>query len=318
MENKIKAIQYIASLWGEIATTAVEHKMSKEFYDALAGKGYIVYKPTPYSMDVYAIKGGLKFIVSSYVSYGLMGFNNLNENDNWHYDMSSIYRTIDHLLSFGFKCEYERSNEMSALIAQLRKEYNETASLVNGRGLGEIGDFLRSKGYFVGYNGFSVCNFSKGHIIYSATTTCGKWELRKRIELFRKGDATTKSINIDSKDDSAHTLDNLEIMLGTNTELGYRVTEKDRLSRYNRFKVGIETPRTYEPLRVFNNFDDAKKYAYDKAVELAKNVSGSNRQWARTNPTDKSDTYDKLAHYVFYSYQGYEHAVEIEGWTENE
>ena len=79
-------------------------------------------------------------------------------------------------------------------------------------------------------------------------------------------------------------------------------------------KDAVATIMELNSAKWFDNFEDAKKFAYDLAVEKAKSVEGSNRCYAITNPRDRGEDYDMLACYCWYSYRGSaNHLVFVQG-----
>lgn len=313
MDNKTNAIRYITSLFGEVENI-VNTTDSTNLYETFEKNGFKVINNG--YMNVFLSKGGIAIKISSYLSYGLYSFNNINKYDNWYYDLSRIEDTIEHLLNFGFTCdEYTQSIKIATLIEELKEEIAKTKKLVNGKGLGEIGDMLRNNGYFVSYNGFSVCNFSKGHIIYRAHCNLGKWELLDDFRLYLENDKVSKSFYLD-KGPLPYRIDCLERIIGNNPKLGYRVTEMDKLHTYKRFRVRTYGAKYLETIAWFDDFESAKKFAYETAKERAKNIPNDLKRWAYTTPKDMSETFDYLACYKYYEYSNSAFFVFVQGEKE--
>ena len=267
-------------------------------------------------MKVGVSKGGIIIELSSYISYGTCGFRNAQPFDDWYYNLSSIENTIGHLLNYGFTCqEYTQSIKVATLIEEIKQEINETQKLVNGRGLGEIGDMLRYKGYFVSYNGFSVCNFSKGHIIYVASCHNGKWKLGDKFSLYLENGKISRTFYINNPTKTLN-IEYLERIVGSNPKLGYRVTEMDKLHTYKRFRVRTYGAKYLETIAWFDDFESAKKFAYENAKERAKNTPKDLKRWAYLEPKDMSETFDYLACYKYYEYSNSAFFVFVQGEKE--
>ena len=225
--------------------------------------------------------------------------------------IANIEQKIDEIIARGFKTDYVRPIETELAVEKIKKEIEETRKLVDGRGLGEMGGFLRSRGYFVSYDGFSVCNFSKGSVVYSAHCE-GKWKLSDKYSLYLADGILSADFALSN--DNRVTLNLAEVILGGKTDFGRRQTEKDLLPTYKKFRVRTYENKYLDTAKWFDNFEDAKKFAYDLAVEKAKSVEGSNRCYAITNPRDEGEDYDMLACYCWYSYNGARnHLVFVQG-----
>ena len=151
---------------------------------------------------------------------------------------------------------------------------------------------------------FSVCNFSKGSVVYSAHCD-GKWSLTDNYSLYLADGVRSAEFTLYNNNRTNFNL--AEVVLGGKTDFGRRLTEKDLLPTYKKFRVRTYENKYLDTAKWFDNFEDAKKYAYDLAVEKAKSVSGSNRNYAITNPRDEGEDYDMLACYCWYSYRGARH-----------
>ena len=311
---KENAIQYICSLFGEVETIVNKTKDKDTMYNLFKENGFKIFDNG--YMKVGVSKGGIIIELSSYISYGTCGFRNALPFDDWYYNLSSIENTIGHLFNYGFTCkEYVQPLKVTTLIEDIKQEINETQKLVNGRGLGEIGDMLRYKGYFVSYNGFSVCNFSKGHIIYVASCNGGKWQLSDKFSLYLENGKISKTFYIKNPTKTLN-IEYLERVVGSNPKLGYRVTEMDKLYTYKRFRVRTYGAKYLETIAWFDDFESAKKFAYENAKERAKNTPKDLKRWAYLEPKDMSETFDYLACYKYYECSGSAFFVFVQGEKE--
>ena len=304
-ETRTNAMREIALMLGEINNAIILNGKRNCPYEVLESMGY------KRNGNIFE-KKGIRFSIGQY-----------NSNYEWYVSwgfyfgvdyfchLSNIEDRIDEVIARGFKTDYVRPVETELVIEKIKNEIEETRKLVNGRGLGEIGGFLRSKGYFVSYDGFSVCNFSKGSIVYSAHCD-GRWVLTDNYSLYL--DEGVRSAEFTLYNTHRTNFKLAEVVLGGKTSFGRRQTEKDLLPTYKKFRVRTYANKYLDTAKWFDNFEDAKKFAYDLAVEKAKSVEGSNRCYAITNPRDRGEDYDMLACYCWYSYRGSaNHLVFVQG-----
>ena len=297
-ETRTNAMREIALMLGEINNAIILNGKRNCPYEVIESMGY------KRNGNVFE-KKGIRFCVNMY-----------NSNYEWYVSwgfyfgvdsychITNIEQKIDEVIARGFKTDYVRPVGTELIIEKIKKEIEETRKLVNGRGLGEMGGFLRNRGYFVSYDGFSVCNFSKGSIIYSAHCD-GKWSLTDNYSLYLADGVRSAEFTLYNNNRTNFNL--AEVVLGGKTDFGRRLTEKDLLPTYKKFRVRTYESKYLDTAQWFDNFEDAKKYAYDLAVEKAKSVEGSNRCYAITNPRDEGEDYDMLACYCWYSYHGARH-----------
>lgn len=297
-ETRTNAMREIALMLGEINNAIILNGNRNCPYEVIESMGY------KRNGNVFE-KKGIRFCVNMY-----------NSNYEWYVSwgfyfgvdsychITNIEQKIDEVIARGFKTDYVRPIETELAIEKIKKEIEETRKLVDGRGLGEMGGFLRSRGYFVSYDGFSVCNFSKGSIVYSAHSE-GKWKLSDNYSLYLADGVLSAEFTL--YNNNRVNLNLAEVILGGKTDFGRRLTEKDLLPTYKKFRVRTYESKYLDTAKWFDNFEDAKKYAYDLAVEKAKSVEGSNRCYAITNPRDEGEDYDMLACYCWYSYHGARH-----------
>jgi hypothetical protein len=304
-ETRTNAMREIALMLGEINNAIILNGKRNRPYEVLESMGY------KRNGNIFE-KKGIRFCVNQYNSnyewYVVWGFY-FGVDSYCH--LTNIEDRIDEVIARGFKTDYVRPVETELVIENIKKEIEETRKLVNGRGLGEMGGFLRSKGYFVYYDGFSVCNFSKGSIVYSAHCD-GRWELTDNFSLYLAEGVRSAEFTLNNTHRTNFNL--AEVVLGGKTDFGRRQTEKDLLPTYKKIRVRTYANKYLDTAKWFDNFEDAKKFAYDLAVEKAKSVEGSNRCYAITNPRDRGEDYDMLACYCWYSYRGSaNHLVFVQG-----
>lgn len=273
----------------------------------------------------YAEKNGLQFCIGRYSScYTLhcdrgfyVGGSGLEHGP--YFRIFEVDKRIEDILAAGYvlpEDHYVRSVEVEVAIANIKAEIEKAKALIPG-GYGERGDKLYRNGYHVGYDGGSVCDFSKGAIHFHAHNDYpGGWKLEDRYQVYLADDIP--SIDFSVYTDRYLQLDrDYEAILGDRTTFGRQLTEKDKIGSYTKFRVRSYVPRELETLEWFDNFEDAKKFAYETAKRYAEGVKDDRRRYAHTNPMDVSDRFDYLAAYVWYVYdRGSEHMVFVQGENE--
>ena len=297
-ETRTNAMREIALMLGEINNAIILNGNRNCPYEVIESMGY---KRNGNVFEKKGIRFSINKYSSSYEWYVSWGFY-FGVDSYCH--ITNIEQKIDEVIARGFKTDYVRPIETELVVEKIKNEIEETRKLVDGRGLGEMGGFLRSRGYFVSYDGFSVCNFSKGSIVYSAHCD-GKWSLTDNYSLYLADGVRSAEFTLYNNNRTNFNL--AEVVLGGKTDFGRRLTEKDLLPTYKKFRVRTYENKYLDTAKWFDNFEDAKKYAYDLAVEKAKSVEGSNRCYAITNPRDEGEDYDMLACYCWYSYRGARH-----------
>lgn len=311
-EERSNAIRAIAKLMGDINATIITNGIKNDPKEKLVEMGYEPVPCSSYGSNRYK-KDGLTFCVEFYNSnytyamgwgfyYGVEKYCHLNQ----------INEHIDEVIARGFKPNYTRSTETTALLEDIKAKVAETKRLVDNNRCGLLGGILRSRGYFISYDGYSVCNFSKDGIIYSAHCDRG-WTLDDSYEVYLANGKMSSTFSLyGGKRTDGNNL--FEVIVGNITKLGRRETEKDLLPTYKKFKVRTYESKYLETIATFDDFEEAKKFAYDTAVEKAKSITDHCRQWAITNPKDRGDDYDMLACFVWYSYNGStRHLVFVQG-----
>lgn len=311
-EEKTLAIRAIAKMMGDINATIITNGIKNDPREKLIELGYEPVESSSFYTNRYK-KNGLIFCVEHYNSnytYG-MGWGFYYGVEKYCH-LNQINEHIDEVIARGFKSDYTRSAETTALLEFIKEKVAETKRLVDNNRSGLLGGILRSRGYFVSYDGYSVCNFSKDGIIYSAHCDRG-WTLNDSYEVYLANGKMSSGFSLyGGKRTDGNNL--FEVIVGNITKLGRRETEKDLLPTYKKFKVRTYESKYLETIATFDNFEEAKKFAYDTAVEKAKSITDYCRQWAITNPKDRGEDYDMLACFVWYSYNGStRHLVFVQG-----
>lgn len=305
MTDATNAMRKIHKMMGEIEVSLLINRDINE--DELSEMGYSVTKTDYDSFEIS--KDGLAFPVwrkegRYYTSNGFYF--------GWQRTfcmMCYLPEFIEDIIAQGFSPAYERSRELQELSDLIVDRINETIRIVTATREWTLGGTLRRMGYFVAYDGNSVCNFVKDGIVYNAYTTGSReWKTSDFFSIYVADGVPSERRSF------SEIKDFIEGVVGNVTKLGRRMTEKDLISEYKRFRVRTYENKTLKTIKWFNDFESARKYAYDHAVELARNVDPRYQRWAYNPPLDWSDRNDYLALYVWYMYDnGSPHAVFVQG-----
>lgn len=279
----------------------------------LAEIGYKVVRDGYWRTYAYknGIGVGIDFYSSSYTYNVNHGVFYGNEDVKKYCHFARIDEQIDDILACGFVPDYTRSLQMQMFADGIKSRIEETDRFVTTRGLGEIGAFLRSRGYSVSYDGFSWCTFSKDGILYNASYDKG-WKLTDRFKLYVGDDILSAEFSIRDKD-KTDGLRYIELYVGTTSSLGRELTEMDKLHTYSKFRVRTYNGDELATAEWFDDFEEAKKYAYELACEKARNVRPYNRQWTVTDPKDRGTEFDLLACFIWYEYRNSRCLVFVQG-----
>lgn len=279
----------------------------------LAEIGYKVVRDGYWNTYAYknGIGVGIDFYSSSYTYNVNHGVFYGDEDVKKYCHFTRIDEQIDDILACGFVPDYTRSLQMQAFADNIKSKIEETNKLVSARSLGEIGVFLRSRGYSVSYDGFSWCTFSKDGILYNASYDKG-WKLTDRFKLYVGDDILSAEFSIRDKD-RTDGLKYIELYVGTASSLGRELTEMDKLHTYSRFRVRTYNGDELATAKWFDDFEEAKKFAYELACEKARNVRPYNREWAVTDPKDRGTEFDMLACFIWYEYRNSKCLVFVQG-----
>lgn len=279
----------------------------------LAEIGYKVVRDGYWRTFAYknGIGVGIDFYSSNYTYNVNHGVFYGNEDVKKYCHFARIDEQIDDILACGFVPDYTRSLQMQMFADGIKSRIEETDRFVTTRGLGEIGAFLRSRGYSVSYDGFSWCTFSKDGILYNASYDKG-WKLTDRFKLYVGDDILSAEFSIRDKD-RTDGLRYIELYVGTASSLGRELTEMDKLHTYSRFRVRTYNGDELATAKWFDDFEEAKKFAYELACEKARNVRPYNRQWTVTDPKDRGTEFDLLACFIWYEYRNSRCLVFVQG-----
>lgn len=306
MTDTTNAIRKIHKMMGEIEVSLLINRTINE--DELSEMGYSVTKIKYYEFEIS--KDGLAFPVwTKEGRYYTSGGFYFGPQRTYFYNMCYLPSSINELIKQGFNPSYERSRELQELSDLIVGRINETIRIVEGTREWTLGNMLRRMGYFVAYDGSSVCNFVKDGIVYSAVMVgTVHWKVNDSFSIYIADGVPSKKCSLSVIKDF------IEGIMGNVTKCGRRITEKDLLSEYKRFRVRTYEGKTLKTIKWFDDFESAKKYAYDYAVELAEKVEPNYRRWAHNPPLDWSDRNDYLALYIWYMHDsGYPHAVFVQG-----
>lgn len=291
------AIRKIMKMRGEISVSLLLNN-GRINDDEIAAMGYAISK-----MDYFGTaikKRGITFPVY-YLSDSRYHLSN-----GFYFGTANKFCSFNHIPDFiaeivaqGFNPDYSRDKELQNIADFIVGKINETKNIVSNNRCYLLGSPLRHQGYFVSYDGYSVCSFTKDGINYSAEATGnGIWRLRDTFSAYISDGITSDGFSMSVISDYP------ESVLGNITKLGRRLTEMDLLSEYTKFRVRTFSDKTLTTIKWFDDFESAKKYAYNYAVNMAEKVDPRRREWAHNPPLDWSKRDDYLACYVWYLYKG--------------
>ena len=326
--NTIRYIMTLVHFMGEHANIIngygyYEEDKVKERKDFLESNG-IVKKEVdpPFTSHSYNYKG-LEFYFSYYGSEYHLG-DGFNYNDKW-FRIWDLDTEIDALLAEGWtpQDEYVRSAKAEEQIAAIKEKYFAIKNIVNNiRSYGEIGGTMRSNGCYVSYDGGSVCNFSKDFVAFGAHTNDypkSGWHLEKRVQIYFEDGSLSDNFTIEEDGNSRNLDKHFEWLFGSEISgFGRFYTERELFEmgkkHYDYYRVRYRVPRELGTLETFDNFEDAKAFAYKEAKERAESVKDDRRRYAYTNPINYADLTDTLCAYMYYKYdRGSEHIIFVQG-----
>lgn len=299
--NIIRYINYLTNEVENITNNSTYEDMVQNFVD----KGYeyksgrmcsFSVKKHKLEFMVYYHSGSCCYSIADGVYY--MGI---------FYNTSILDKLADILIMSEWECDYERDTFADNLIDYISKEIHHAKNYVNGRGLGEIGDSLRRHGYYIHYDGFSVCNFSKNGILFSATCFNSRWEVKDYYKAYLPNNKLTKEFKL------ADLNNRFERFFGDIRVLGKRTTEKEKIGNYKKFAVRTYGSRTLDTIAVFDNFNDADKFAKEESIKRAESTPNDLKRFSYSNPLDVSDKYDLLSGYLYYKCGSSEFLVFVVG-----
>ena len=318
MDNIIIA-RHLKREWANFRNLVEENKKEIVYPSKfLAPNGYEV-KDSGFG-GWYATKNGLTFYCgrysSTYVLHIEYGFWVGRREDGHYFRIFDVDKNIESILSAGYvlpQDHYVRSADVEECIKTIKAMAKQAKDDLGG-GYGERGDRLYGRGYKVGYDGGSVCDFSKDFIHFHAHNDYPQgWRLDDKYNVYVADDVLSEDFSIDG-DRYLNLERDFEAIFGDVPTFGRPLTEKDRIGEYKSFRVRSYVPRELETLKWFDNFEDAKAFAYKTAKEYAESVKDDRSRYAYTNPIDISDRYDYLAAYMWYKYnRGSEHFVFVQG-----
>lgn len=206
---------------------------------------------------------------------------------------------------------YERSEELQSLVDEIKARWEKFNGVVRSVGrYGTPAQRVRNMGGFVEYDGGSVCDFEHDGIRYSAMNgyPSDGWNLNKAVAVILSDGREIRIPDVGKLDFAA------ERFLYGAEGLGRRKTEKDKANEYKSFRVRTYAGRELKTLKTFDDLEEAKRYALEKARELAARIPSDLQCYAHTNPIDISDKYDCIAGWLYYSVNGRaEHIVYVYG-----
>ena len=283
--EKISKTRSINSMIGELSSIGYQYN-----HKAYIDKGYKVVSDK--YREIKVEKNEMTFSICSYDS-GQCDVDYSVYVDGKYYNLNYMDKFLNecgHLLP-----EYERPGEMQAVIDTIKTRVEESKGYIkNAPRIGEIGGFMRARGCYVEYDGFSVCTFEKDGICYNATYN-DKWTLNDRISIYDLNGHLSRPFRYSTLDENA------ERYLTGISGLGRRLTEKDRIKDYKEFRVRTFGGKEIKTLKWFKTFEDANEYAKNTAKELYSKLPEDLKRYGYPSLRDVSDKYDLCAGYMWYN-----------------
>ena len=321
--------RHLKKQWGDFANLVEKNKdkvRTGECRTFLEEAGYTTLKDG--TMGMYADRDGVRFYCSRYASeyklhvqYGFHVGNNGPENGKYIH-IFGLDNNIDTVIAAGYVLpeeHYVRGADVDACIERIKKEIDCVKPLIHGFDL--LGDHLYANGCLVGYDGSSICDFSKGFIHYHTHNDFpGGWHLDDTFQAYVGDDVLSRTFSLND-----HPFQNMgfklerdfEAIFGDVPTFGRQLTEKDKVGRYNRFRVRSYASKELKTLARFDTFEEARSYAFDKAKSLAESITDDRRRFTHRTPVDVSGRHDYLAAYVWYNAgRGRECMVFVQGEIE--
>lgn len=320
--DKTTIARHIKKEWGDFANLVEKNK--KEIVSPnkfLAEAGYDSWS-TPF-FSWYGLKNGLTFSCGRYSStyelhteYGFWVGRDRQDSGKY-FRIFEVDEKINEILASGYKMpqkHYTRGKDVEKIIALIKHEIAAAKTALGG-GYGERGDRLYRCGYNVGYDGGSVCDFSKGFMHFRAHNDYpGGWRLEDNFAAYIGDDVLSREFSLEGTSGKLVLDRDFEVIFGDIPSFGKALTEKDKIGKYTKFRVRTYIPRELDTIGWFNTFEEAKEFAYNKAKDFAESVKDDRRRYAYLNPIDVSDRYDYLAAYIWYTAgRGSEHMVFVQG-----
>lgn len=325
-EKRIAAKRYIQGLWNEVASECyidLQGRIKTDTFEKIQDKGwkkvnsdYFDQKYEKNGMTINFWWGCEKHHLSRSFIFGKYRFSSI---------VGISDEAADALIKEGCPTDYVRSEAITKRIAEIKAKQKEVEERVNKKGgYGEIGDFMRSFGCYVNYDGGSCSTFSKDFLECNAHTNDYPkqgWHLTNGYRLLYADGTTSMEFHIDHPSGYIDLDTDYEAIFGTGEpkELGRFYTEKERFEKgwikYDKYVVCYNAPKNYERLEVFDTFEEAKKNAYERAKAAAENTPRDLRRYTYTNPIDVSNRDNDLASYQYYNCDGYRYRYCVEGYN---
>lgn len=251
----------------------------------------------------------------------------LTESDLHTIIKNSVYRILnenDVRNEITKKCaEYKEILTKEFMQAQ-KDVHNSTSTFHNG-----IAPSLRQKGYTVISNGDNWVSFyTPSRLFELYACSFGKpWALTERVTMNFSNYTWKERYQYPNY---YHTLDYKQFRLPDFEQLYLKMSNEinepviiepqkvtsEKIDTYNKFTVYKRGNRTYEKIKEFDNFEDAKKLAYNLAkqkCEQGRAQNDSTSKYYATTPRDITKQHSDCAvAYEYYEYNEYSYYFSVE------
>lgn len=309
-DTQLQTSRYIKSLFGLAKQIVEDSPQYTDPADALCKEGFRI-RHDPFNH--YASKDGLRFRYGRYPSvwtyhidfYVYIDSMPLEDGRSKGFHIHDLDEHIGEITASGYVREYVRPKETEDVIATVKTKAEEYKSLIDGRRGGELGAMLRARGCKVHYDGFSVCNFSSDFLAFSCHND-GHWRVEDYgYTVIHTDGSHSMRFNIAGDGQHLELERDFEAIFGPWKGYGRFFSEAElfRMGRltFKRFRVRTYGDKTLDTLKYFDDYEQARHFAYDEAKRRAESVTDDRRRFAFTNPKDITDEHnDLLAVYLYY------------------
>jgi len=293
---------------------------NEENIAAKAGMKLIIRDLGVYGKKKHLEKDGLWFSLEWHSGWGFYpdhGFKYANGTKYCH--IRDLKDKIHDIIASGWSPEggpQGRKIEDKITINGLTASIQQVIDSVEGRG-GSLGSALSGPNCHVHYNGHSICNFSKGPILYRATHESNGWKITDNFRAYDAEGNQSREFSIGKDGYSLNLLDYYEAIFGDGIQLGRFFTEREQFQagrlRYGRYLVRVYRNKELTTIASYEDFDQANAAAIEEAKRLAEALPERLKQYGYPKPKDIADEGDMLAAWMYYQCRNIKHLVFVQG-----
>lgn len=235
--------------------------------------------------------------------------------------IKDLHQKLPEILASGWmpRSLRSRTTQDQNTVDAIKAHIGVTRRLVDGRSCGTLGALLKANGYHVHYDGRSVCSFSKGPVLYHASTTgpAYRWVLDDNYQCFDADGNLSNAFSLQKDGPHLCLGDAYEAVFGDGITLGRFFTERElfeagRLA-YRRYLVRVYQNKELTTISGYDTFHEANAAALSEARRLATRLPDRLKSHAHIEPKDIADEGDMLAAWMYYQYDNIRHLVFVQG-----